>query len=210
MKRYDFSTRAFAAILVLGITGSAVPAQAQEGVVGALMRGIGLAPDNRPPIDYNDRPPLVLPPDTNTLPPPVDPASVASNPAWPQDPDVLARQRAEIERTRPAGTDMRSRMAGENTLLSAEEVRTQGRADTGGFDGPVDNTARTRMLTPDELRRGNSAMVELNKAPDLKQRTRLTQPPTAYLEPSPNAPLVPEGEKPDTGKRTWLQRLNPF
>jgi len=73
------------------------------------------------------------------------------------------------------------------------------------------------VLPPDELKRQGRAFREARaritgEGMEIGQRGRLTDPPAAYLQPSPTAPLVPQDEKlnDDGSRRGWLQRLNPF
>jgi hypothetical protein len=87
--------------LVIGLS-SAGPASAEDG--GALSTMFGLFSDRTPgktddAIDYQPRPPLVLPPKRD-LPQPQAKAPHGAD--WPSDPDVAARRRAEADSRRPA------------------------------------------------------------------------------------------------------------
>ncbi len=70
-------------------------AQAQER--GEFMRdalsGIGLLEKRQDPIDYHERPPLVMPPkiDGKALP---QPRARSTSTAWPKDPEIVERERA--------------------------------------------------------------------------------------------------------------------
>ncbi len=95
--------RAASAVLVLagaGLVGLAMPARAQQNSVRQeyedVKSAVGLGRD-RPPIDYTERAPLVVPPSYN-LPPPggADPERLGVN-----DPDVAARRRALTDSRRP-------------------------------------------------------------------------------------------------------------
>lgn len=95
--------RAASAVLALaciGLAGLASPAQAQQNSVRQeyedVKNAIGLG-RTRPPIDYTERAPLVVPPSYN-LPPPggADPERLGVN-----DPDVAARRRALTDSRRP-------------------------------------------------------------------------------------------------------------
>src|SRR5688500_835579 len=77
-------------------------AQAQEGMlVTNPLSSVGVTPDDKPAIEYRERPPLVLPPRMD-LREPAQPGSVqARNPQWPNDPDAVARRRREAEERTP-------------------------------------------------------------------------------------------------------------
>ena len=82
-----------AGVAALGVITATAPAKAQ-GLLDLGRALLGIPGDETPPIDYRERPPLVVPPNANLRPPaaPVSPDQRAAN--WPQDPDVLARRKA--------------------------------------------------------------------------------------------------------------------
>ena len=99
-------TRIRTALLATALIAGGTAAQAQQdngpsfeaNVVGGLLSGLGLVDRARPPIDYRERAPLVLP-RGNALPPPQDSAA-ARNPNWPNDPDVARARAAGVGRRR--------------------------------------------------------------------------------------------------------------
>ena len=96
----NMSRAAVAALAFAGIAASVVPVAAQQTSVKQeyedIKNGIGFGPE-RPPIDFTERAPLVVPPSYN-LPPPggPDPERLGVN-----DPDVAARRRALTDSRRP-------------------------------------------------------------------------------------------------------------
>ncbi len=94
------SRAAFAAFVFAGLVGLMSPVMAQQTGIRQeyedIKNGIGFGPD-RPPIDYTERAPLVVPPSYN-LPPPsgLDPERLGVN-----DPDTAARRRALTDSRRP-------------------------------------------------------------------------------------------------------------
>ena len=94
------SRAVLAAFVFVGIACSMAPVMAQQTSVKQeyedIKNSIGLGRD-RPPIDYTERAPLVVPPSYN-LPPPggADPERLGVN-----DPDVAARRRALTDSRRP-------------------------------------------------------------------------------------------------------------
>lgn len=94
------SRAAFTMLLGVVIAGPTVSASAQQTSVKQeyedIKNGLGFGRD-RPPIDYTERAPLVVPPNYN-LPPPggPDPERLGVN-----DPDIAARRRALTDSRRP-------------------------------------------------------------------------------------------------------------
>ena len=84
---------------LLGLAAIAVPAFAQEGGFAQQMdeirSSIGLG-KTRPPIDFTERPPLVVPPNDSLPPPGTGQARLGVN-----DPDVSSRRRALTDSRRP-------------------------------------------------------------------------------------------------------------
>ena len=104
-------TRIRTALLATALIAGGTAAQAQQdngpsfeaNVVGGLLSGLGLVDRARPPIDYRERAPLVLP-RGNALPPPQDSAA-ARNPNWPNDPDVARARAAGLAERTPIQRD---------------------------------------------------------------------------------------------------------
>lgn len=92
-------SRALFVTVPLAFAALAAPVAAQEDSMAQqwqdLKDAAGFGPD-RPPIDFSERPPLVVPP-TNTLPPPG--SGVAALPV--EDPDEIARRKALSDPRRP-------------------------------------------------------------------------------------------------------------
>ena len=135
MKLRILSALAFAA------TAACVAAPSPAGAQGLLDIGkflLGVPTEEKPPIDYRERAPLVVPPSTN-LRPPVESASPEERRAnWPQDPDVAARRKAAADARKPVMVDS----------ISGHEI-----------GGPV------RRLTPEQIRAGRVAGQEVTTVP---------------------------------------------
>lgn len=158
-------------------------AQAQQS--GELMRealsGIGLLEKPQAPIDYHERPPLVMPPklDGNALPPP---RARPKSAAWPKDPEIVTREREAEERRVPKGNQVLGRYNDNNVTLSVDDMRKGRRAGasltTEAEDKPGDNARRSSWLDPLELFKGKS---EDKQAADVEPtRESLVEPPTGY------------------------------
>jgi hypothetical protein len=204
-------TNAFSACAALGLalgivilTGPA-PARAADDepsvdqkVMRGIMEGLGFKRDGEAQINYQERAPLVLPPNRD-LPPPERPDAVtANNPAWPKDPDV-ERRRAEaaMERNRNV-SDERER---EQNPLRPNQLtpggsgkKKQARTDDG-YDPPASGFGN--QLLPSQLGSPKNGVFgamfggpkeESAKFTGEPPRASLTDPPTGYQTPSPQQP----------------------
>lgn len=195
---------AAAGALILAASGAA----AQEGVLAkSILGSMGIIPKDKPPIEYRERPPLVVPQKLE-LRPPVNGQSVeARAPNWPRDPDVMARRAEEEEARRPVtegSVYMRNR---KNASLSPEEMRAGTRAGAGLPTEPAGKNADISTISPTELRamdRRNRPQIASNEEPE---RRSLVQPPTGYRQPAPLRASVeptPEDTSIFSGFRRWI------
>jgi hypothetical protein len=160
-------------------------AQAQER--GEFMRdalsGIGLLEKRQDPIDYHERPPLVMPPklEGKALP---QPRARSTSAAWPKDPEIADRERAAAERRLPKGAQAQGRYDDNNATLSVDEIRNGRRAGanvtTTAERKPGDNNRDDSLLSPFELLKGKSANAEPSDVEP--NRDVLTDPPTGYRQ----------------------------
>ncbi len=167
-----------AGVGVLLVAASGASAEGDGVAMKSILGAMGIIPRERPPIEYRERAPLVVPPKIE-LRAPVDAGAVENRVAnWPQDPDVQARRRDAAEARRPFREETRS----------APEVIMAGRRV--GNPAAVHRTTENSRLTPDELRnqdpRSNTRPVLAGVEPD---REKLTDPPTGYRKPAANAPM---------------------
>lgn len=160
-------------------------AQAQER--GEFMRdalsGIGLLEKRQDPIDYHERPPLVMPPkiDGKALP---QPRARSTSTAWPKDPEIAERERAAKERRNPKGAQAQGRYDDNNATLSVDEMRSGRRAGasltTEAERKPGDTNRDDSLLSPFDLLKGKSANAEPSDVEP--NRDVLTDPPTGYRQ----------------------------
>lgn len=210
--------------LMLAAAGAALvlagaPAKAEEGVaIKNLLGSIGIIPPEKDPIRYNERAPLVLPPKMNLREPSAANAAQASNPQWPNDPDVLAKKRRAAEVRVPTTESETRRMSENNPRLSVEELRG-GRNSSSGRnpDGPVirrgDSARDELLLTPDQLRAGAKAEdADTQYVNGEPLRRTLTEPPTGLRRTSTGlaakATSDPRGvdqQQKDADPRNWLR-----
>jgi hypothetical protein len=185
MRILDFGrVAALAGVATLGL---ATAAAAQEGMfMKDLLGSVGIIPKERPPIEYRERAPLVLPPKLE-LPNPADPRTVAANPQWPNDPDALAARRAAAEAGLPV-TETEKRRLDRNPTLSINEIRQGRRPGAEVPNTPVvrrgDNARDALLLTPDELRAQSRKDDVALSSMEEPERGRLTEPPTGFRKPT--------------------------
>jgi hypothetical protein len=189
--------------LVLGAVGTAVvfatPAAAQDILTNAPMKGtltfLGIIAPDRDPIEYHERPPLVVP-KTMELPQPAAQQATARNQAWPIDPDVARKLKEKAADAEPVTNSSGARTP-ENarssiwTMLGgrsssppietpgppkAEEPNRSGYIANGVLRAQGERYATQNSDSGDEIRPGYEP-----------KRRYLTDPPTGYRRPSDKA-----------------------
>lgn len=199
---------------------AAAPATAQEGdFFRGVLGAIGLSDPERPDIDYRERPPLVVPPNLRTLPPPA-PGDVAdANPQWPNDPDAAAARARAIEARTPA-PERAGAFEQIGRTMTPDELsrgRVAGAGIGGGPSGPEwapaerglgGANANPAWIPPQTLRELDERAREQAAETRLERRF-LTDPPQAYLVPDPNAPM-PERVPAFSGPRPEPQAATDF
>lgn len=167
----------------------------EQRIINNLLGGA-----SRPPIDYRERSPLVIPP-SHELPSPSTGASVQGNQAWPRDPDQQ-RQRRSANRG-----DAIERFERDSNPLSPDELRRGARAGGGRHQAPaqvIDERQQGNPMTPSQLGETRSLFGLLGRAVTPEQiesfsgepqRQRLTEPPTGYRTPSTEQPYQPPGSQ---------------
>lgn len=188
-----------AAVAATALIGTA---RAQDGgrsfdeqIIHNILTGIGLEDPNAAKPTYEARPPLVIP-KSESLPPPQEPgASIAGNPAWPKDPDVLrAKTLAKREKNRNVFVEFErdKDQLPPNQLGPTSAPPGVGRPTGDRSAGEVEG-----ILSPSQLGY-TGGVFDRMFGPDEKQetarftgepaRTALTEPPPGYRTPSPDQP----------------------
>jgi hypothetical protein len=173
----------------------ALPAQAQ-GLLDIGRVILGLPTEEKEPIEYRERAPLVVPP-TQNLRPPSDASAAANRRAnWPQDPDVLERKKAAEEARRPRSTDsITARDPGTGRRLTVDEIRA-GRVagqevvrepETGNLDIVQRQSNVFGGLAAIREMDRRSTGTEANLAREEPRREFLTDPPKGLRQPSDRA-----------------------
>lgn len=176
-----------AGALALLVAASGANAQEEGVAMKSILGAIGIIPKEKPPIIYNERAPLVLPPKMD-LRPPASGGPEARNANWPRDPDVAAARRAAQDARTPY-TESELRKLSEGRRLSVEEMRAS--RDPNNFVSTpprlVGGQAEKSTLTPDELRSFRSEDRKLVGGG--LERRYLSDPPAPLLRAAGNAPL---------------------
>ena len=205
-----------ACLLGLALAGalsvaSALPALAQDDGQESIwtsiggMVGIGGAP--KADIDYRERPPLVLPPKMNLRNP--QPSAAARNPAWPVDPDVVARREAADQAKLPVifrDSKDASATAGQRDLLkdrvAAQRTTTPTQIDACSSEGRDCN--RWNSKEGGNLPTAPDAIV----AGQEPERGTLTDPPKGYRVATKNVKATTEAPRSlqdDTSVRSFYK-----
>jgi hypothetical protein len=185
------------AVMGLAFTSLAAPAQAQ-GLLDLGRFIIGLPAEEKEPIEYRERAPLVVPPNQNLRPPSEASAARRNNPQWPQDPDVAARKKAAEEARIPRNFDssLGNNVTPVTKRLSLDEIRA-GRIPGAGV--PNEPQLLTTEETPRNLYGGLRTLRQLdekdaqtrdtsgNLARAEPRREYLTDPPAGTRSPSDKA-----------------------
>lgn len=193
---------ALALTLAAGVLVFTAPARAEDDDVPLdtkifrnLMSSLGLKRADEAPIVYEERPPLVLPPD-QSLPPPQTSDPALKNPAWPKDPDVA---RAKMLREMESQVSTSEQIRRDSYPLRPDQMtpgkkyaprlRRQTLADPAGVEG--------ERLSQKELGYSGGLFSKLFGKGDEKEAARftgepprasLTDPPAGYQTPSPDQP----------------------
>lgn len=202
-------TRIKTVLLATVLATASAPAFAQDpgperSMFQGLLSGLGLLGEDRPPIDYRERAPLVIP-RNNALPSPQD-VGAARGGNWPNDPDVARARAAGREERAPIIRDDRGR-----TLTNGELRSRQGGLFGGG---PVDATgvrSEAQIAGPATATEmgvrpiwsqvgsmfGGARENDVVPFPGEPTRRRLVEPPPGYRTASPDAPYGPVGRRPN-------------
>ncbi len=183
------SAAAVAAMAWMGALAASTAASAfddRPSSFDPLLNVVGLGKDNedKPDIDFRERPALVVPKGVD-LPPPAAGRNRAAN--WPVDPDVRRRREAEVAARAPRDINAQFRA---NPNLTPEQLR-EGRS-AGPSNNPEVCPTRRNGLPDCGVEEPASKMKQIfslgSKDEDMKpgvepSRDYLTEPPVGYRAP---------------------------
>jgi hypothetical protein len=184
------------ALALSGLAAGAGSVQAQDGLVMRNIFGkLGILPEEKDPIEYRERPALVVPKDTSKLHAPEPEDAHAKSGAWPVDPDVADRARERARRNQPIFAPLKAD-ASEGNRLSLDEM-ARGRSARGAVMGesgvPRNDKDGVRLTVQQMDAAGKTASAPSYPPGTEPPRTYLTDPPKGLRIPSAAAPV---------GKRT--------
>ncbi len=185
-----------------------------KATFGRFLEGFGLkSADDNAAIDYRERAPLVIPPNSN-LPPP-EKASAVPNPAWPKDPDVgRRRQREKLERNR----NVEEEREREERPLPADQLApgprprgsvnkdVEGPKDIGELLKPSELGYKTGDVIKNMFHGKNESVAGFTGE---RPRASLTDPPPGYQTPSPNQPYGTGRAPAPKPTDNYLERVEP-
>ncbi len=191
---------AIAGLAVAALSVAPVPAKAQGLLdIGRII--LGIPAEEKAPIEYRERAPLVVPPSQN-LRAPVDAAAPDQRRAnWPQDPDVAARRKAAEDARKPVFVDSisgREMNTGTSRRLTVDEIRAGRVAGQEVVRVPqqmIDDRARANVMGGlTTLREMDQQIAGAPGADGSIARTEprrefLTEPPSGLRRPADNAPF---------------------
>jgi len=199
-----FSLRRKAPALLLGALGAAVvlasPASAQSLLDNAPMKGtltfLGIIAPDRDPIEYHERPPLVVPKSMD-LPAPAAEHASARNQAWPTDPDVAEKLREKAEASRPVRSTGSEGSTDPDNARSSIWTMLAGRSSSAPVQAPGPDPYKVPQsgYVPNGVLRAQGMQLAA-KSPKSEDEIRpghepkrryLTDPPVGYRRPSDKA-----------------------
>ncbi len=178
----------------------------EQGIIRSLLGG-----GSKPPIEYRERSPLVIPPNADALPPP-DASSSANNPAWPQDPDKRKarsgprRATAAIDGEREGGRNLRPEELRRGTGGAARDNKpalTQSDNEQGRAMRPAEYGDKRTIFNFFSDKTANADAETFKSEPT---RSRMTEPPPGYRTPSAAQPY----REPKESAGSWFRAINPF
>lgn len=185
---------AFAVAPALGLAALAAfsaPASAQEGVLMKQMLGnLGILPEERDPIDYKERPGLVVPKDVAKLPAPEQPGTKA-DPRWPNDPDVAEREANRRRRASPGFILPNADPTNGARMNPSELAKHRTDRDTSNWSAAnsFNDKASVRMSAQEMAAAGKLGNEPSYPPGTEPPRKYLTDPPVGTRMPSAAAPL---------------------
>lgn len=188
-------SRAALALAVLALTALATPASAQNGLVMRNIFGnLGLLPEEKDPIEYRERPSLVVPKELGKLRQP-ESGTAKVNGQWPVDPDVEERKANEARRKMTVFAPLKADAAEGNRVKLDEMAR--GRSARGAQMGESGVPRNDK----EGVRASIQEMAEKDKQASAPSYPPGTEPPRRYLTDPPTGLRIPSAAAP-AGRKT--------
>ena len=182
------------AVIGTAFLATSIPANAQEEedngydiqILRRVLSAVGLR-DDKPPIDYRERSPLVVPP-TTSLPAPMSGNGAAPN--WPVDPEIKEHRLRNAVSKVPGATG--DPVVDDGKPLPPSEL-AKGRAKRGVAAGPITeypNVSQKELGSPNVFSffsKAFTGVVEKEESATFRQeppRASLLEPPPGYQTPA--------------------------
>lgn len=181
-----------AAIAAFGLGAAAAPAAAQDGAGMRQIFGMfGILPAEKDPIEYRERPALVVPKETTKLRPPEQAEAHARNGAWPVDPDAVAREKERQRRNAPVlfPTASNPTEGGRLTVRELAAGRSARGAAPSDYGVPRNDKDGVKLDIWQMQSAGKTAQGPSYPPGTEPPRQYLTDPPKGLRMPSANAPV---------------------
>jgi hypothetical protein len=214
LRRHAIVTSFAAMLIVAGGIGRALAQDAEDDDLPdtkffrSIMQGLGMKKDGAQEsgINYQERPPLVVPP-TRDLPPPQTADAVRGNALWPKDQDEQRRRAAAAKRKRESASTVWEDLGRQMTPNELRKGASTAKDDALSKRSPQDLEAYQQQYKPSQLgyvgglfgnmtdffsgnNKNETATFEAEPP-----RASLTDPPNGYRSPSPAQPYGVSADK---------------
>jgi hypothetical protein len=206
LRRHALATSFAAMLIVAGGIGHALAEDDEDELPDtkffkSLMHGLGLKKDGdlKSGINYQERPPLVVPP-TRDLPPPQTADAVRGNALWPKDQDEQRRREAAAKRGTSSKPFVWEDLGAQSTPAELRKGAITAKDDALSRRAPKDVETYNQQSKPSELGYvgglfgnmtnffGGNNKDETTTFEAEPPRASLTDPPNGYRSPSPAQP----------------------
>jgi hypothetical protein len=190
-------SRATAAVLGLVVVSLSAPVQAQDGrYMRGFLGSLGILPEEKEPIEYRERPTLVVPKELDKLRRPEDASAQTANGQWPVDPDAQERAREKARRELPAVFGKGGDGSGGERLSLGELAANRAARGTKMGESAIPRNDKDGVLASvQEMTEGDKRAREPSYPPG-------TEPPRRYLTDPPTGLRIPSAQA-EVGKRTY-------
>jgi len=227
LRRHAFVTSLAAMLVFAGGIGHALAQEDDDELpdtkfLKSVLKGLGLKNGEGSGINYQERPPLVVPP-TRDLPPPQTADAVRGNALWPKDQDEQRRRQASAQRKKDSVRvgDFWEDLAKQSTPNELRKGAGTPKDEAMSKKQPQDIEQSMQQSTPSELGYtgglfglgsftnffGGVGREEKTTFEAEPPRTSLTDPPAGYRSPSPAQPYGVASDKSKPKGMTQEERV---
>lgn len=225
LRRHALVTSLAAMLIVAGGIGKALAEDDQDELPDAkffkgILQGLGMKKDGEQQsgINYQERPPLVVPP-SRDLPPPQTADAVRGNAQWPKDQDDQRRREAAAKRAKSSKPFVWEDLGAQSSPAELRKGASTAKDDALSRRAPKDLEAYNQQSKPSELGYvgglfgnmtnffGGNNKDETTTFEAEPPRASLTDPPNGYRSPSPAQPYGVSKDKTKSKAQTPEDRV---